>query len=35
MTPTDVVALILGLILLFLITCAGLGWFSRRRQAVK
>lgn len=35
MLAVDAVALILGLILLFLIICALLGWFSRRRQQVK
>jgi len=26
----DTVALLLGLVLLFVVTCAGLGWWSRR-----
>jgi len=26
----DTIALIIGLVLLFLVACAGLGWYSRR-----
>ena len=31
MTGIDVFALLLGLFLLFIILCAGLGWWSRRQ----